>query len=172
MMQEGKLEKIITEYDTELRYFAFKYVKDWNVVEDILQEVYLKVFLKMDSFQGKASMKTWIYKITRNQCIDYLRSRSYQSTVLTECPEEIIESEQLAYDKEGVERKLMKKQEQEKLRRKLNTLPEDYQKPISLYYFYDYSYKEISQMLNKDISYVKNRLFRGKRLLKLAFEVS
>lgn len=48
---ETDLEELINEYEKELRYFAYKIVRDWIIVDDIMQEVFIKIFLKLDSFE-------------------------------------------------------------------------------------------------------------------------
>lgn len=164
-MAEQKIEEIITNYGTELRYVAFRYVRNWAVVDDIMQEVFLKIFLKMNSFREQSKLKSWLYKITRNQCIDYLRSKVVKATVLVD------EMEDLRYSTdEMVENEIVERFEREQLYQQIEALPKDYKQTLSLYYFSDYSYKEISELLCKDISFVKNKLFRGKRMLKQIYE--
>ncbi len=164
-MAEQKIEEIITNYGTELRYVAFRYVRNWAVVDDIMQEVFLKIFLKLNSFREQSKLKSWLYKITRNQCIDYLRSKVVKATVLLD------EMEDLRYStNEMVENEIVERFERERLYQQIEALPKDYKQTLSLYYFNDYSYKEISDLLCVDISFVKNKLFRGKRMLKQIYE--
>lgn len=160
-MKENEIERIITDYEIELRYLAFRYVRDWILVDDIMQEVYLKIFLKLDTFNNTSNIKTWLYKITCNQCIDHLRSRVIKSTILIDDLENLLVS-----NRESVEREVLKKFDKRRLYQNINSLPNDYKQTLTLYYFSNYSYKEISQLLYKDISFVKNKLFRGRRLLK------
>lgn len=166
-MAEHEIEEIITNFGNELRYVAFQYVRNWVVVDDIMQEVYLKIFLKFDSFREESKLKSWLYRITRNQCIDYLRSKVVKATVLVD------EMEDLRYStNEVVENEVLEKFDNERLREHINSLPKDYKQTLSLYYFDDYTYNEICQQLSKDISFVKNKLFRGKRMLKQVYESS
>lgn len=164
-MKELAIEQIIVDYDIELRYVAYRYVRDWILVDDIMQEVYLKVYLNLGSFEGKANIKSWVYRITVNQCIDYLRKKIVQTTVLMDNPEEL-----LATSRESVEKEMMERLEKEQLHERISSLPKDYQQAISLYYLHDYSYKEISEILSRDLSFVKNKLFRGRRMLKEVYE--
>lgn len=164
-MKEQELERIIANYGTELRYLAFRYMRDWNLVDDIMQDVYLKVFLKLDSFEGKANIKSWLYRITVNQCIDYLRSKVIKSTVPIENPEELLSS-----TRESVEVEMLERFEKEELYENINSLPPDYKQTLSLYYLKDYSYNEISITLSKDISFVKNKLFKGRHMLRKVYQ--
>ncbi|MEH7383285.1 sigma-70 family RNA polymerase sigma factor [Bacillus sp. JJ1533] len=164
-MLEQQIEQIISEYEPELRYAAFRYVRNWVVVDDIMQEVFLKIFLKIHLFRDPSKMKAWLYSITRNQCIDYLRSKVVKATVLMD------DIEALRYTTtESVEKEIVEKFDRDTLYEHIESLPKDYKQTLSLYYFHDYSYNEISKLLRKDISFVKNKLFRGRRLLKEVYE--
>lgn len=52
---------------------CFMYLSDWQLAEDALQETFLKVFRKYDTFAGRSSEKTWLVRIAVNVCKDYLR---------------------------------------------------------------------------------------------------
>ena len=160
-LSEKDLEELINEYEIELRYFAYKIVRDWLIVDDIMQEVFIKIFLKLDSFEKRSSIRSWLYTITSNQCIDYFRSKTGKSTMLVENLEEIKVVTTYSAEIEAIE--LFEK---DWLYHTVNSLPNQYKEPILLFYFKQYSYKEISEALNETIGVIKNRLFRGRRLLK------
>lgn len=157
----NEIEEIIRDYETELRYFAYKYVSDWVMVDDIMQEVYLKVFLRWSTIIQVKNLKSWLYKVTSNQCIDYLRSSGYRSTLLVENLEEILMPGIVS-----AEQKVMKWLDRERLFEYITSLPFYYKTTIILYYYRNFSYKEISKILCKDISFVKNKLYRGRLLLR------
>ncbi|MFC0274857.1 RNA polymerase sigma factor [Metabacillus herbersteinensis] len=163
---EKEIEKIIYEYEKELRFLVFRYVRDWISVDDIMQEVYLKVFLKMDSFENRSTLKSWLYSITRNQCFDFLRSKTIKSTLLMENLEEL-----KVTNINSAEFEAFKKLEKERLYVTINSLPIQYRQPLILHYFNYFTYKEISELLNKEISFIKNNIFRGRRLLKEKYSV-
>lgn len=158
---EKDIEELINEYEIELRYFAYKYVHDWQIVDDIMQEVFIKVFLKLDTFEKRSSIRSWLYKITYNQCIDYFRRVEVKSPLLIEDLEET-----KAAHTDSAEIEAIEKFEKDWLYHTVNSLPNQYKEPILLFYFKQYSYKEISEALNETIVVIKNRLFRGRRLLK------
>ncbi|MEH7224632.1 sigma-70 family RNA polymerase sigma factor [Bacillus sp. JJ1566] len=164
-MEKHQIEQIINEYEPELRYAAFRYVRNWSDVDDIMQEVFLKIYLKFHSFRDPSKIKAWLYSITRNQCIDYLRSKVVKATVLMDDIEELRFS-----TNETVEKEIVEKFDRETLYQHIESLPKDYKQTLSLYYFGEYSYREISYLLSKDISFVKNKLFRGRLMLKKVYE--
>jgi RNA polymerase sigma-70 factor, ECF subfamily len=160
ILSEKDFEALIKEYEIELRYLAYKYVRDWIIVEDIMQEVFIKVFLKLDSFEQRSSIRSWLYTITYNQCIDYFRSKSVKYTLLIENLEKIIVTHT-----EPAEIEVLQKFEYNWLYQNVNSLPMQFKEPIILFYFKQYSYNEICELLNEKIGVIKNRLFRGRRLL-------
>jgi RNA polymerase sigma-70 factor, ECF subfamily len=57
ILTDKEFQALLKEYEIELRYLAFKYVRDWIIVEDIMQEVFIKIFLKLDSFEQRSSIR-------------------------------------------------------------------------------------------------------------------
>lgn len=162
--EKKALENIIFEYDPELRFLAFKYVRDWILVDDIMQEVYLKVFLHMNTFEKRSTIRSWLYKITGNQCIDYLRSNA-NNIIPTENLDEIN-----LLSSESAEFEVLQNFDKDILFHSVNSLPTHYREPIILYHIKHCTYKEICKLLNEDIGNIKNRIFRGRRLLKRKLE--
>jgi RNA polymerase sigma-70 factor, ECF subfamily len=161
ILTEKDFEELMKEYEIELRYLAYKYIRDWIIVEDIMQEVFIKVFLKLDSFEQKSSIRSWLYTITYNQCIDYFRSKTVKYTHFIDNLEKIIVTHT-----ETAEMEALQQFEYNWLYQTINSLPIQFKEPIILFYFKQYSYNEISELLNEKRGVIKNRLFRGRRLLK------
>lgn len=65
-------------YGEDLKRLIYTYVHDWNETEDLLQEVFLKIYKNLDQFNKNSSLKTWIFRITVNTCKDYLKFRLRQ----------------------------------------------------------------------------------------------
>lgn len=158
---EQELKKIIDLYEMELRYVAYKYVRDWFLVDDIMQEVFIKIYMKLNSIEDRYKLKSWLYAITCNQCIDYLRSKAVSLTHLIGDPEEVNISNNISAEIETIQRL-----EKQLLYKAIASLPNEYKEPIILFHFKQFSYKEISEALNENLGVIKSRLFRGRQLLK------
>jgi RNA polymerase sigma factor (sigma-70 family) len=82
LINEDNLEEIIEEimvtYGTELTMLAYSYVKDVNTAKNIVQNVFIKCYYNLLKYKGESSLKTWLYRITINQCKDYLRSAYFR----------------------------------------------------------------------------------------------
>jgi RNA polymerase sigma-70 factor (ECF subfamily) len=72
---EGAFVEIIRRHDNALRRLAFRLLGDRDATDDILQEAYLKAFAAVPGFRGRASPRTWLYRIVYNTCLDQLRQR-------------------------------------------------------------------------------------------------
>ncbi|MBW8351159.1 sigma-70 family RNA polymerase sigma factor [Bacillus sp. IITD106] len=157
-LKNEHFNSIVHTYGTELKGFAWRYVKDPYLVEDIIQEVFLKCFIHLDKLGDIRSMKAWLYTITKNQCKDYLRTKYHQYVIPT--PEFFISSSVTP------ESEVMFQQTHTEIHDSIRGLPEKYQEVLYLSCVKELKIKEIQQYLNLNISTVKTRLFRAKRLLK------
>src|SRR5690625_3225553 len=72
--QEAMLEKIMIEHGSDLLRLAFSYVKHRETTKDMVQSTFIKCYENLDNFRFESSIKTWLYRITINQCKDYLKS--------------------------------------------------------------------------------------------------
>lgn len=83
-IKEMEIERLLDVYGNDVLRTSYLYLKDKQRAEDAFQEVFLKVYRKYDSFQGKSSEKTWIMSITINVCKDLLRASWLKRVFLTE----------------------------------------------------------------------------------------
>ena len=64
---------LVREQDRTLRMLAYRLMEDREVIDDVLQEAYLKAYEALPSFRNDAAVATWLYRITYNTCLDHLR---------------------------------------------------------------------------------------------------
>lgn len=138
------------------RYVKFK-VCSLHDAEDILQEVYLSAFQKLDTLSDKTQFKAWLIAIARNKCNDYYRKKSGNSDVSLD---EI--SETLAAGIYGYI-------EPHSVFETIAALSGTDRQIIYLFYVYGYNQSEISQRLNIPVGTVKSRLFTARRHFKTAY---
>src|ERR1041384_4338833 len=79
--EEAAFREIVERYQSKVFSIIHGIVRQRNDVEDIAQQVFAKVFLSLKSFDFRSSLITWIYKITVNECFDYLRKRKVRKLV-------------------------------------------------------------------------------------------
>lgn len=163
---DEQIEDLMTRFGEEIKRLTYTYVKDHAAAEDVTQEIFLTVYLKMDSFTGKSSIRTWVYAIAINKCKDYLRSWHVRKMAVQENIKDLLTSKQNGPDKE-----FEVKEEGSQLVDEVLRLPVKYREVILLYYYRELSIKEISEILGIGESTVKVRLHRGREKLRKPLEL-
>lgn len=151
---------IIDRYQSKVYSTAFHYTHDQEEARDLTQEIFIKLYNNLQSYKGKASFSTWLYRIAVNRCIDWTRKKKLQ----TVSDMEIFDT---AADRDGgPEEATIRQENADNLRKLVEDLPEIYKTVIILYYFEDFSPQEISDITGVPKRTIDTRLFRGKNLLK------
>ncbi|MCA1032043.1 sigma-70 family RNA polymerase sigma factor [Bacillus timonensis] len=154
-------EELLTTYGKPLTSFAYSYLKDWGLAEDIVQEVFVSVYKNLDTFEGRSSVKTWIYSIAANKCKDYLRKNYFKYTSLVKfIPKSLLAT------KETPEELVLTRTANQELAAKIMELPVKYREVIILYYYEDLSLSEAAKLLEMNVSTVKTRIQRARKLLE------
>lgn len=83
------LLNLYKNYHTLVHRICFRYTKNRDEAEDLAQEVFLKVHANYASFEGNAQPSTWLYRVTVNHCLDYLRWRKRQGELMASFAEEM-----------------------------------------------------------------------------------
>lgn len=135
-------------------------------IEDIGQQVFLKVYLAIKRFDGRSSFSTWLYKIAVNETYDYLRKKKARKLVY-EADLSIDQEERLGQKppEEPTRAALDHAEDRQAVERLLSELAPDERMMIVLKEVEGYSVEEISQALNMNPNTVKVRMFRARRRL-------
>ncbi len=158
------LEGLMREYGNDVLRMAYLYVKDMHAAEDVFQDVFLKVNQKLDTYEGKASIKTWLLSVTMNTCKDYLKS-AYQKRVVPMF--DYLEGE---LDAEDGFRRIEQMETARTVREAVQGLPEPYRDVVICVYFREMGMEETARELGISTGTVKSRLFRAKEKLKRGLE--
>ncbi|WP_235822829.1 sigma-70 family RNA polymerase sigma factor [Cytobacillus massiliigabonensis] len=158
---EEWLENIMEQYGDRLTKLSYNYVKDWNLAEDIVQDVFLTCYKEYAKIDKIVSFKAWIFRITINKCKDLLKSSIFRRVVANSNIFPIIKSSELT-----PELAIMKRSEEEFLSASVLELPIKYREVITLYYYEELSIEEISEILKINQNTIKTRLNRARIKLK------
>lgn len=160
-------EKLYHEYKTLVFNVALNYLQDIEDAEEITQDVFVKVYNSLESFNQKSSYKTWIYRITINQCLDFIKMKNSQKRYFIFGKKSQNETEYLntaTFEHPGI---LMENQEDAKiLFSAINTLTENQKTAFILSKVDGMSNPEISVIMEVSISSVESLIFRAKSALK------
>ena len=158
--EPGAFSFLIEKYKTAVYSLAYSKLGNFHDAQDIAQEAFVKAYRKLSTLKRTDKFRPWIYAITSNLCIDFLRSQSSRpdSEYAEDIDEDILEQPAIsAYQKEL---------NYDALREALGELPEIYRQVISLYYLGDMKSKEIAQFLGTSVTNINARLSRARALLK------
>src|SRR5690349_9614078 len=84
----GAFEELYRQHSTRLYNLAFRMAGNAADADDLLQEIFLLAFRKLDSFRGASALGTWLYRLGMNVCLDRLRSKANRQDSATEALEE------------------------------------------------------------------------------------
>ncbi len=149
---------IYQETSSFLFRVIYRMVKSKQEAEDLLQDVYLKIFENKSSYnQEKASFNTWVYRIAVNHTLNYLKRRSRLT---------FLEGEPLlsSYEEDHLD-KLSGQEDLATVRRALAAVKPDFRVCLVLADVEERSYEEIAAILNIKIGTVRSRLNRGRKAL-------
>lgn len=152
-------EELVFRYKNLVYSIILRMVNDQEEANDIAQDVFLKVYKNLHRYYPDFKFSTWIIRITTNHVIDYRRKKRAE-TVTMEDVEYELSSE------ESPESAYIRREQKEMLRDVVSKLPDMYKIPIVLYHNEGLSYQEIAEVIEEPLSKVKNRIFRGRKMLK------
>lgn len=150
---EKEYVRVVEQYSDMIFRIAYQNLLHIHDAEDVVQDVFLKLLRQRDKcFDDSEHLKSWLIRVTINQCLDYKRSFFRKNTV----PYEDLE---IPYE-----------QEDSGIWEELSRLPKDYRNILYLYYYEGYTIKEIADILGKKQNTVNSKLTRGRKRLKKQME--
>lgn len=150
------IEEIWSQFNQILLNFIQSKVSNKYDAEDILQNVFIKIYKNIDNLKSETKLESWIFQITRNAIIDYYRTKKPDYLI-----GEIEEAFEASIETENMNRKISLC-----LNDMIEELPKKYQMPLNLYEFGNHKHKEISKELNISVSGSKTRVQRARVKLK------
>ena len=154
-------------YQKQVYHLALRTVCNPEDAADMTQEAFLRAYRAIGSFRGDSKLSVWLYRLTQNVCIDFLRSRGRKPTVslTVENEEDEVQELDVADDRFDPEVQYQRKALRDAVRRGLDELPEDYRTILVLREINGLSYAEIGEQLQLEEGTVKSRLFRARKKL-------
>ena len=156
---------LVLKYQSRLISTAFKFVKDVQIAEDIVQDSFIKAFKALDSFREDSSFYTWIYRIAVNTSRNFLGSKKRKSELLNSDL-----SEEASYEIEPVETYspedlLQATQLKKVITETIDQLGEDTRTALTLRELDGLSYEQIADVVNCPVGTVRSRIFRGREVI-------
>jgi RNA polymerase sigma-70 factor (ECF subfamily) len=159
--------QLMDEYFEKVYSRMLKMTGQPGDAEDLTMEAFNKAFSKLDQYTSEFAFSTWLYRIAKNNCIDYLRrNKKDNDTMVNQQDAGVgIAAHELANQLPSPEQLMINRQETRLLREIVDTLHPKYKDIIKLHYFNELSCEEIAHQLDLPEGTVKVRLYRARELL-------
>lgn len=151
--QEKDFSRMIREQKATIYTVCYMFSKDKEEIDDLFQEVLVKLWQGYDSFQGKSDLRTWIYRVSLNTCISIDRKKKRRKT------QPLLEGVDL-FDKNDADNS-----QTDMLHERIGKL-QAFDRAIVLLWLENLSYEEIAQIVGISVKNVSVKLYRIKEQLK------
>lgn len=160
-------EPLVRENQTRVYNLALRIVGNETDACDAAQEAFLRADTSLKDFRGDSRFSVWLYRLTNNVCIDFLRRERRHAVVSLSVEDEDGEPAevQIPDDRFSPEAELEKKELRRAVGEALAALPEDYRRILSLREVGGLSYDELADILDLETGTVKSRLNRARKKL-------
>jgi RNA polymerase sigma-70 factor (ECF subfamily) len=164
---EIAFREIVERYQAKVFSIIYGILRNRNDAEDIAQQVFAKIYFSIKNFDFRSSLLTWIYKITVNECYDYLRKKRvrklvYESDFSADDSQRVENSEPAVDQGPAVDQQLA---QQDLIFKLLSKISEEDRTLILLKEVEGHSVEELSQMTGMNENTIKVKLFRARQKL-------
>ena len=168
LLDKEAFKFLIERYEAKLtRYLERLGVGLREDREDILQNAFIKAYKNLNGFDQSLSFSSWIYRITHNEAMSFFRAKHARPQVVLNEESEILITE-LRDDTADTSLIAEARLSREELTKALETLSESYREALTLRFFENRSYAEMSDILQVPVGTVSTLIYRAKRALRAA----
>ncbi len=172
-------EALVSRYNKSLFGLIYHYVGEYHEAEDILQQVWLQLYLSLATLRPNAHIKPWLFMVARNRSLDVLRRKRLHTGRLSSFSEVEArkEEDEVAFldtipDTSPTPEELLERHDlQREIRYAIQSLPHIYRPVVWLYYREQLNYTEIGRIRNMPVSTVKTQFNRAKPFLRAVLNV-
>ena len=155
-------DELMIRYERQIYRLCYRFTSNADDARDLAQEVFIKAFEHLSDFRKESSLKTWLYRVATNHCINHVKSNTQQFVEVTET---------IRQTESTVQLELEEKQQREHFRRMVTKLPPKQRAILELRIHEQLSYEEIATMSNRSVSTIKASVFFAlEKLRKLVKE--
>jgi RNA polymerase sigma factor (sigma-70 family) len=166
--------RLLDDYQQKVFGTCISFIPNKEDAEDVAQEVFLEVFKSISKFKGDSKLSTWIYKITSNKCLEFIRKKNAKKRFAFM---QTIFGNEIPFDKTSYFTEvnhpgilLENKEKAALIFKAINTLPDSQRAVFTLAKIDGKSYQEIIEITGKSLSSVESILFRAKKALQQKLE--
>lgn len=157
--RELAFQQLVETHGKNVYNIALFTLNDDILAEDATQDAFIKIYRGLGKFKGQSQLSSWIYRIVKNVCYDYLKKRR-------PVPLDDFEEQGLTEDDEpGPEAAYLAGEKHRAVRQAVEQLPRQQKMAITLYYFHQRSYEEVAEIMEQPLGTIKSHIYRAKTVL-------
>ncbi len=160
---------IFNQYNKKIFNFIYRMTQDYHLAEDLTQEVFLRIYQKEPNLNEHQNFQGWIFRVTRNLCLNALRNERSK----------ISHENEMRNEKEGVWVKannpdydLTARETRQVVKKLIAELNNNQREVLILKEYHNFSYQEIAEITHSSVGAVKSLIFRAKENLRKKFNVN
>ena len=165
MIRSGETDSfgiLVERYEAKMKRYARKFLFGYEDTEDLVQQVFVKAYVNIRSFDTTRKFSSWLYRIAHNEFINAIRKKKKEPLSFFD-PDTLFP--RLAA-KESADKEIKEQEMHLMIDKCLHKIDSKYREPLVLYYFEELNYKEIASILHVPVSTVGVRMLRAKKILK------
>lgn len=157
-------------YHDKILFYLRHLVGSKEEAEDILQDVFMKVFATMSRFDNRRKFSSWMYRIAHNEAMNHLKHRNKYRSVSWEDIVSVKDRMETSDREDSPQERWVRGERRVEVRRALQTLPQKYREALLLRFYFEKSYDEIADIIGKPRNTVGTLISRAKARLVRALE--
>lgn len=161
--EQEDFAELVNRYKNLVYSIIHRQTRDAEEANDLSQDVFLKVYKNLDKYTPEFKFSTWVMRITSNHIIDKHRKKKFETVSYEEYSEN---GGRAGGAEASPETEYLRREQTRRINKIVADLPEMYKVPVVLYHQQGMSYQEIADKIGEPLSKIKNRIFRGRKLLK------
>ena len=143
-------DELMIRYERQIYRVCYRYVENRDDAKDLAQEVFIKAFEHLPSFRRESSLKTWLYRIAMNHCINHVKKNAHEFVEVTEFTKSV---------RAPMHDQLEEQEQRDHFRRLVQHLPPKQKAILEMRINDHLSYEEIATMSGRSVSTIKASVF-------------
>lgn len=160
-------DMLVLKYQYKVSAIVSRYIKDFDEVNDVVQEAFIKAYRALAKFRGESAFYTWLYRIAVNTAKNYLvaRNRRPPASDVDAADADYYEGSDRLKDVDSPENLLYRDELETTVDQAIKDLPEDLRTAVTLREFEGLSYEEIAEVMDCPVGTVRSRIFRAREAI-------
>jgi RNA polymerase sigma-70 factor, ECF subfamily len=167
---DAAFEYLVTKFRRPMLSFMYRMARNTSVAEELVQEIFLRVYRSRATYNAEAKFSTWLYRIATNLAVNHARDTKYEKPELAvnldEADSETGQSPDLADGTPTAEQMLLRRERLAAIRQHVHNLPERQRMAVLMHKYQGMDYRQIAEVLKLSESATKSLLFRAYETLR------